>query len=119
MSADNISPSGLSLPGSAPIGDNAGAFARGFTTGPDVFGIVINKNTGQISVNLDARVINVALPGAGLIRVMDGAGNPILGTYTAKFNASAGPGPTQVVLHYPAVGADQRHPGAVPPKRLR
>ena len=102
QSADNVAPSGLSLPGSAPIGGNAGGVARGFTTGPDVFGIVISKNIGQVSVNLDARVINVALSDAGLIRVLDGGGNPILGSYKATFDASAGPGPTQVLLKYPA-----------------
>ena len=43
-------------------------FARGFTTGPDVFGITINKTTGQISVNLDARVNAVARFGIGVRR---------------------------------------------------
>ena len=100
--ANTISPTPVNLPGYAPVGENAGALSRGFTTGPDVFGIVINKITGQIDVNLDARVNTVAASNSGLIRLMDGAGEVISGSYTATFNVSAGPGPEQVVLQYPA-----------------
>jgi hypothetical protein len=38
-----------------PIGGNAGAFARGFTTGADVFGVVFNKAAGAVTVDLDQR----------------------------------------------------------------
>ena len=107
VAADNITASGLSLPGYAPIGGNAGAFARGFTTGPDVFGITINKTTGQVLVNLDARVNFVAasgtpcLGGVQCIQLRDGTGNAIVSGYTPNFNSSAGPGPETVTLQYP------------------
>jgi hypothetical protein len=39
-----------------PAGDNAGAFARGFTTAPDAFNAVINKTTGVVTIGLDQRM---------------------------------------------------------------
>lgn len=46
-------------PGSAPIGDNAGAFGRGFTTGADAYGVTINKTTGVVQISVDQRFINI------------------------------------------------------------
>lgn len=48
---------GFNIPASAPVGDNAGAFARGFTTGPDVFMVSFNKTSGVVTVNVDQRAI--------------------------------------------------------------
>jgi hypothetical protein len=45
---------------SAPIGGNAGAFARGFTTGADVFGVVFNASAGAVTLDLDQRITSVA-----------------------------------------------------------
>ncbi len=101
VAADNISSTGLNLPGYAPVGGNPGAFASGFTTGPDVFGINIDKTSGAVSVNLDSRVKTVALSGSGKIVLLDGAGNPIVSSYTPNFNSSAPPGPETVTLNYP------------------
>jgi hypothetical protein len=43
-------------PGSAPIGDNAGAFARGFTTGPDAYAVTFNPTNGVVDLFFDQRV---------------------------------------------------------------
>lgn len=43
-------------PGSEPVGDNAGAFARGFTTGPDAYATTINQLNGVVTVTFDQRV---------------------------------------------------------------
>jgi hypothetical protein len=45
-------------PGSTPIGDNAGAFARGFTTGPDAFATTINQVNGVVTLTFDQRIID-------------------------------------------------------------
>jgi hypothetical protein len=99
--ADNISPTGTNLPGAAPIGDNAGAFARGFTTGPDVFGVNINKSTGEVTADVDSRVIAVAPSFFGHVTLLSNTGGPIAAGYTASFNASAPAGPSQVQFTYP------------------
>ncbi len=97
--ADNATPSGANLPGSTPIGDNAGAFASGFTTGPDVFGVSMNKTTGAVVANLDQRIKTVA---TGNIAVIGLDGNVIAtATPSTNFNSSAGPGPATLTLNYP------------------
>ncbi len=97
--ADNVTPSGANMPGSAPIGDNAGAFASGFSTGPDVFGVSMNKTTGAVVVNLDQRIKAV---GTGSISVIGADGNVIAtATPSTNFNSSAGPGPATLTLNYP------------------
>ncbi len=95
--ADN--PTVSNLAGSAKIGDNAGAFSRAFTTGPDVFGVQMNKSTGLVSVNLDDRVVAVDTADINLIA---GDGGIVAATPSPSFNSSAGPGPTTVQLQYPA-----------------
>ncbi len=99
QAADNVTPSGNSLPGSAPVGDNAGAFASGFTTGPDVFGVSMNKTTGAVVVNLDQRIKTVATGGISVIGL---DGNVIAtATPSTNFDSSAGPGPATLTLNYP------------------
>jgi hypothetical protein len=44
---------------SAAVGDNAGALARGFTTAPDVFGVVFDPSNGTVTLDLDQRVSSV------------------------------------------------------------
>ncbi len=97
--ADNVTPSGQNMPGSAPIGDNAGAFASGFSTGSDVFGVSMNKTTGAVVVNLDQRITAV---GTGSISVIGLDGNVIATAVpSTNFNSSAGPGPATLTLNYP------------------
>ena len=66
----------------APAGDNAGAFARGFTTGPDATSAVESKSTGLVSITLDQRAFsyNAADP----IQLLDGVGGNIIATAPAS-----------------------------------
>ncbi len=102
VAADNITPSGFSLPGTANIGDNAGAFADGFTSAPDSFGVSINHTNGQVIVNLDDRISAV---NAGALTLYTAQGLPIaIAPTSVSFNSSAGPGPTAVTLQYSPSG---------------
>ena len=57
-----------------PAGDNAGAFARGFTTGPDAFAATVSKSSGLVTIALDQRAF--VATAAGIIAV-DDTGFPI------------------------------------------
>jgi hypothetical protein len=97
--ADADNATNANLPGSANVGDNAGAFGSGFTTAPDVFGVTIDGTAGTITVNLDDRV-NVVHTAD--ILLFTGQGSLVTtAAPTASFNSSAGPGPTTVTLLYP------------------
>lgn len=97
VAADN--PLGFNVPGSGGIGDNAGAFARAFTTAPDVFAINIAKAAGTVSVNLDDRA---KLVDTTKVVLFDVAGDPIVATpIGTSFNSTAGPGPETVTVAYP------------------
>jgi len=99
QAADNQTATGLNVPGSGGIGDNAGAFARAFTTAPDVFGITIAKAAGTITVNLDDRVRAID---TSAVVLYDAAGDAVGATPLApSFNSTAGPGPETVTLAYP------------------
>jgi hypothetical protein len=58
-------------PDSAPIGDNAGAFARGFTTGPDVYAVTLNKSNGILTINMDQRACDET---GGYITLLNSSG---------------------------------------------
>jgi hypothetical protein len=89
------------VPGSANIGDNAGAFGGGFTTGPEVFGITASKSTGVLTVNLDDRIAAGGVNPAG-INLLDTNGSLIAtATPTISFN-NPNPGPSTITLGYPA-----------------
>ena len=90
----------LNLPGFANVGDNAGAFGGGFTTGPEVFGIQINRTTGAVTVNLDDRTSFAVR--TNLINLWTTSGSQVTPTTTpaATFNSSAGPGPQTVSVQY-------------------
>jgi hypothetical protein len=55
VSAEN-SPFENNTDGSHAVGDNAGAFARGFTTAPDVFLVTFNQAAETATVSVDQRV---------------------------------------------------------------
>jgi hypothetical protein len=96
--ADNAgNSSGTNTPGSAPIGGNAGAFASGFTTGADVFGVAINASTGAVTVDLDQRIDEVDVSD---IELLDNTGAVVAATPTPAFNSSAPPGPEVLTLQY-------------------
>jgi len=65
------------LPDAKPSGGNAGAFARGFTTGPDVFAATDSKSTGVVTIALDQRIFAAA--GTGFFAV-DDTGFPVAGS---------------------------------------
>jgi hypothetical protein len=81
-----------------PAGDNAGAFARGFTTGPDVFNAVINKTTGVVTVGLDQRIFATA---PGNVILLDSTGNNVAtapaGSVTFPTQAA---GPEQITVQF-------------------
>jgi hypothetical protein len=52
-------------------GDNAGAFARGFTTGPDVLAGLLHTTTGVLTLALDQRIFSDV---PGNIHLVDGTG---------------------------------------------
>jgi hypothetical protein len=54
-----------------PAGDNAGAFARGFTTGADVLAGLIHTTTGVLTLALDQRIFSDV---PGNIHLVDGTG---------------------------------------------
>jgi hypothetical protein len=105
-----------------PAGGNAGAFARGFTTGPDVFNGIINKTTGVLTAGLDQRIIadvpgniilldstgnNVAAAGVGSVTFPSQAAGPQ--TITVQFSPGQSVNATNVsfggaALFTPAVG---------------
>ncbi|HEV3056098.1 MAG TPA: hypothetical protein VGX45_15655, partial [Solirubrobacteraceae bacterium] len=61
-------------PDAKPAGDNAGAFARGFTTGPDAFAATISKGSGLLTIALDQRVFFATAAG---IVALDNTGSAI------------------------------------------
>jgi hypothetical protein len=81
-----------------PAGDNAGAFARGFTTGADVFNAVINKTTGVVTVGLDQRIFG-STPAS--INLLDSTGNAVAtapaGSVTFPTQAA---GPEQITIQF-------------------
>jgi hypothetical protein len=42
--------------GGVPVGNNAGAFATGFSNGPDAFSVTFDNATGGVAVQMDQRV---------------------------------------------------------------
>jgi hypothetical protein len=83
---------------SAPIGGNAGAFARGFTTGADVFGVVFNASAGAVTVDLDQRIDDYTLDHICLLNSAgDEVANPNPVSVSIPTQAA---GPEAVVLQF-------------------
>jgi hypothetical protein len=79
-------PAACSVPGSQPIGGNAGAFSGGFTTGADVMGVNIS-GSGVVTVVVDQRLntnpfplgVETLIPAiAGGVSLLDANGQPIV-----------------------------------------
>ncbi len=96
-------PGSNSTYGSVAVGDNAGAFARGFTTGPDATAVSFNSAAGQAVINFDQRVDltgTVADP-AGFV-LLDSDGTPVAGaTATDVTGTPSAAGPVQVKVDFP------------------
>jgi hypothetical protein len=89
--------------GSVPVGDNAGAFSRGFTTGPDATGVTFNSTTGQAVVSFDQRVDLVTTPPnpAGFV-LLDQDGTPVASAAaTGATGVPSAAGPVQITVSFP------------------
>ncbi len=73
-----------------PTGSNSGAFANGFTTGPDAYSTAFNASTGVVTINLDQRF---SAFNTGSIRLVDDAGALIPGNPTSVAGAGGPAGP--------------------------
>lgn len=81
-----------------PAGDNAGAFARGFTTAPDVINASINKTTGVVTATVDQRVFAAAGPGVALL---DSTGVVVATSAAGSISfPSQAPGPQQLSIQF-------------------
>lgn len=89
-------PNPPNIPASEPVGDNAGAFAKGFTTGPDAFGATLSKSSGVATVVVDQRAI--LGNGAGFF-LLDQNGNVIGSAGSATF-PTQGAGPQAVSVQF-------------------
>ena len=99
----NGAPALASTGGSVPVGDNAGAFARGFTSGPDAVQTTFDTETGDVTVTFDQRVfaslVTPPVP-AGFV-LLDQNGTPIVaGAGQTVTVVPAAAGPMQVVVHF-------------------
>jgi hypothetical protein len=89
--------------GSVPVGDNAGAFARGFTTGPDATGVTFNSSTGNVVVSFDQRVDLVTKPPitTGFV-LLDQDGTPVASAAaTGATGVPSAAGPVQITVSFP------------------
>jgi hypothetical protein len=89
--------------GSVPVGDNAGAFARGFTTGPDATGVTFNSTTGQAVVSFDQRVNLTTVPPkqVGFV-LLDQDGTPVASAAaTGATGVPSAAGPVQITVSFP------------------
>ncbi len=73
-----------------PVGGNAGAFANGFTAGPDAFSTTFNASTGVVGIRLDQRFAAFV---TGDINLVDDAGALIPGNPTTVSGAGGPAGP--------------------------
>jgi len=90
-----------STAGSVPIGDNAGAFARGFASGPDAVQTTFNTATGDVTVTFDQRVFTDDPPIASGFNLLNANGTPIVGGAGSTVTVvPAAAGPMQVVVHF-------------------
>ena len=84
----------------SPSGGNAGAFSRGFTTGPDVTAGIINTTTGVLSLNVDQRVFPGAVDPTTL-RLIDGTGFDVTPTGSSGITVpTQGPGPETIQAQF-------------------
>ena len=74
-----------------PTGANAGAFANGFTTGPEAFSTTFNNSTGVVSIVLDQRFASSVT--LGNINLVDDSGSELPATPTTVAGAGGAAGP--------------------------
>lgn len=89
-----------SIDGSTSVGDNAQAFARGFTTGPDVTSVVYSSGSSQATVSVDQRLCEPsATPGGGT-----GANGGQCGDNGMGTGPGAGPVTLAGIMAFPSFG---------------
>jgi hypothetical protein len=87
--------------GSAPVGDNAGAFARGFTTGPDAVGVTFASGPGNATVTFDQRIFSNITPIPAGFVLLDANGSTVVGGVGQSVNfVPAAAGAMQVTVHF-------------------
>jgi len=97
----NGAPALTSTGGSVPVGDNAGAFARGFTTGADAVQTTFNNETGDVTVTFDQRIFVDSPPIPSGFHLLDANGTAIVAGAGATVTVvPAAAGPMQVVVHF-------------------
>jgi hypothetical protein len=96
------------IPGAVAIGGNAGAFARGFTTGPDLTSVGVNTSTDVIFLHFDQRVSpnSVAKTIPSLVTLLNATGQSVGSPTSVNIPTVAPPGPETITLDVtPAVMA--------------
>lgn len=97
----------------APSGGNAGAFSRGFTTGPDVLSGIIHTTTGVLSLNVDQRVLPGLVVPASL-RLVDGTGVDVTPLGSSGITVpTQGPGPETIQAQFSPGQASVAHNAAL------
>jgi hypothetical protein len=97
----NGAPALTSTGGSVPVGDNAGAFARGYSAGPDAVATAFNTATADVTVTFDQRVFVTHPPIPAGFVLLDQNGTPIVsGAGLTVTVVPAAAGPMQVVVHF-------------------
>jgi hypothetical protein len=94
--------------GGVPVGDNAGAFATGYTTGPDARSVTFNNSNGTVTVQMDQRVDPNSLcdysPGTcgnGFFELLDNTGTVIDPAPLSASVINNSPFQSQIALTYP------------------
>jgi hypothetical protein len=94
--------------GGVPVGDNAGAFATGYTTGPDARSVTFNNSNGTVTVQMDQRVDPGSLCdysggtcGNGYFELLDNTGTVIDPQPLSASVINNSPFQSQVALTYP------------------
>jgi hypothetical protein len=96
------------IPGTVAIGGNAGAFARGFTTGPDLTSVGVNTSTDVIFLHFDQRVSpnSPAKANPNLVTLLNATGQSVGSPTSVNIPTVAPPGPETITLDVtPAVMA--------------
>jgi hypothetical protein len=113
MGSDDGGPQGTytTSPGAVPIGGNAGAFARGFTTGPDMYAVSFDTTHDTAAASFDQRMDGVEDTDDDYADIvfLDANGNSLGSPTTVVIPSFPNPGPVTVTMDVdPAIMAE--HP---------
>lgn len=96
---------GASYTDGAPVGGNAGANASGFTSAPEALSTTFDKNSGNVSVTYDARLISIGIiPGIGInpanVKLIGADGIVVPGADPVVTTDGGSANPAQVTVDY-------------------